>query len=340
MNIIVNFIYIYILFLSHYKKGNCFIHNKINYEKSRSFLTNSTKIILKKNGFKYYHLKHKKIIKPIYSLKSSINNIWNGIKSIKVKKLLGIFKSEELKRHFHNYNLSYASYIFNKCRLDRVLISINVLLYLYLNRIDKNEERKIYFHKGNLIQEQDEQKCEKYKCNYNDVYKNRNYKTFLTSIFIHKNILHLYFNMSSLISIYRLISNVYTNTQIFLIFLLSGFFSNLISYYNHFKKKNEEIYLNDIIDQNYINKKIFNFKNNKIICGSSSAIYALYGMHITHVIFFYFKNHYVINTSFLYNFFYSFISSLLLENVSHFNHIVGFLCGFVFSFLIIAFEKN
>ncbi|KOB85373.1 hypothetical protein PFDG_00687, partial [Plasmodium falciparum Dd2] len=49
---------------------------------------------------------------------------------------------------------------------------------------------------------------------------------------------------------------------------------------------------------------------------------------------------YVINTSFLYNFFYSFISSLLLENVSHFNHIVGFLCGFVFSFLIIAFEKN
>ncbi|EWC74362.1 hypothetical protein C923_04961 [Plasmodium falciparum UGT5.1] len=63
-------------------------------------------------------------------------------------------------------------------------------------------------------------------------------------------------------------------------------------------------------------------------------------MHITHVIFFYFKNHYVINTSFLYNFFYSFISSLLLENVSHFNHIVGFLCGFVFSFLIIAFEKN
>ncbi|ETW28269.1 hypothetical protein PFFCH_04178 [Plasmodium falciparum FCH/4] len=110
-----------------------------------------------------------KIIKPIYSLKSSINNIWNGIKSIKVKKLLGIFKSEELKRHFHNYNLSYASYIFNKCRLDRVLISINVLLYLYLNRIDKNEERKIYFHKGNLIQEQDEQKCEKYKCNYNDI---------------------------------------------------------------------------------------------------------------------------------------------------------------------------
>ncbi|CRH00777.1 rhomboid protease ROM7, putative [Plasmodium relictum] len=332
MNIIILF-----LFFLYILRGSSFLHNKISYKKISTSVSN--KSIIFKNEYKFYYLKKEKNINQLHSLRSSVSNLLNTLKPIKVRKLIEIVTFNKIK-NFLQENFLYYNNLFNKCKLDRVIIVLNVLLYLYLNQIDKNKEKKIFFHKGSLLEVKDEQKCEKYKCNYSDIYKNKNYKTFFTSIFIHKNILHLYFNMSSLISIYRVISFIYTNNQILTVFLLSGILSNVFSYIYDMKYKNKNVFLNDLIDQNYSNKIFYINRNNKITCGSSSSIYSLYGMHITHIIFFYFKNRYIINTNFLYNFFYSFITSLLLENVSHFNHILGFLFGSLFSFFIILFDKN
>lgn len=137
-----------------------------------------------------------------------------------------------------------------------------------------------------------------------------------------------------------MVSPIYSNSQILITYLLSGFLSNLISYIYYIKPQKKNIFLKDIIDQNYYSRNTPLNKPNKIICGSSSAIYSLYGMYITHMIFFYIKNNYIVNTGFLYNIFYSFLSSLLLENVSHFNHVLGFMCGFVMSSTLILFDNN
>ncbi|SBT77573.1 rhomboid protease ROM7, putative [Plasmodium ovale] len=331
-------IFIFIFLLTNLAGGTSFVYNKtVRYGRLRNCISN--KNLFLKKVHKIYHLKKQQNIKRVYSSKGHVANLWNIVNVGKrIGNHLEMWTTNGMKYLFRN-NFSYYNYLFNRCKLDRIIIILNTLLYLYLNRINKSEEKKVYFFKGNLVQVKDEQMSEKYKCNYHDIYKNKNYKTLITSIFIHKNILHLYFNMSSLISIYKLISNIYSNNQIITIFLLSGFLSNLISYIYHIRHKKKKIFLNDLIDQRYSNKNnVFNI-NNKIVCGSSSAIYSLYGMHITHIIFFYFKNNYIVNTTFLYNFFYSFISSLLLENVSHFNHVLGFLCGFFFSFLIILFDN-
>ncbi|CRG93939.1 rhomboid protease ROM7, putative [Plasmodium gallinaceum] len=330
MNIVILF-----FFSLYFLRGNSFHHNKIIYKK----INTDNKSIIFKNKHKFYLLKKEKNINQLYSIRSPISNLLNNLNPTNVRRIIEVVPFDKIKNVFHGY-FSYYNSLFKKCKLDRIIIALNTLLYLYLNQVDKNKEKKIFFHKGSLLEVKDEQRCEKYKCNYNDIYKNRNYKTFFTSIFIHKNILHLYFNMSSLISIYRLISLIYTNNQILIVFLLSGFLSNVFSYIYDMKQKNKNVFLKDVVDQNYVNKNYFINRSNKITCGSSSSIYSLYGMHITYIIFFYFKNRYIINTNFIYNFFYSFITSLLLENVSHFNHIFGFLCGSLFSFFIILFDKN
>ncbi|GAW81673.1 rhomboid protease ROM7 [Plasmodium gonderi] len=336
MNLLIFFVIVTYLFT----RGNAFVYNNLNYKRTNRELIIHKHISLQ-HYYSDYQLKKKKGIKKIYSFKRHVSDIWNNIKTTRIGDFMeDIFQQEQIKKTLQNNFLCF-SYLFNKCKLDRLIIAINVGLYLYLNRIDKDEEKKIYFHKGNLLEVKEEQKAEKYKCNYYDIYKTKNFKTFFTSLFIHKNILHLYFNMSSLISIYKLISNVYTNSQILVVFLLSGTLSNIISYICYLREKKEKIFFKNLILKNYSNENnILLNKNNKIICGSSSCIYSLYGMHMIYIIFFYFKNNYIINTNFLYNFFYSFISSLFLENVSHFNHVLGFLCGFFFSFLIILFDKN
>ncbi|SBT79570.1 rhomboid protease ROM7, putative [Plasmodium malariae] len=330
----------FFLILALFTRGNSCLYNKIRYKKKIKLFLNN-KNILFKNECKVYHLKKGKIVMKINSSRGPISNLWHGIKAADIKlrnvgNFLHILTTSRIRNIIHN-NFLYWSYLFNKCKLDRIIITVNVFLYLYLNRINKNEEKKIYFYKGSLVEAKDEQKSEKYKCNYHDIYKNKNYKTFFTSIFIHKNILHLYFNMSSLISIYKLISNIYSNSQIGTIFLLSGFLSNFLSYIYHLKQRKKNIFFNDFINQNYSSENISLHKDNKIICGSSSSIYSLYGMYLTHIISFYFKNNYIVNSSFLYNFIYSFLASLFLENVSHVNHVMGFLCGFFFSFLILLF---
>ncbi|CXI67416.1 rhomboid protease ROM7 [Plasmodium berghei] len=333
MNLLILFI-----FIIYIASGNSLHYNKINSKGITTFI--NTKNTILKNEYKIYRFKkYNNVEKRIYSFKKNVLSLFNTLKNKeKITNLLENI-SNNVKIKFPN-RFIYYNYLFNKCKLDRILIVINTLLYLYLNRVDKNEEKKIFFTKGNLVQIKDEQKAAKYQCNYYDIYKNKNYKTLFSSIFIHKNILHLYFNMSSLMSIYKIISPIYSNSQILITYLLSGFLSNLISYIYYIKPPKKNIFLKDIIDQNYYSRNIPLNKPNKIICGSSSAIYSLYGMYITHMIFFYFKNNYIANTSFLYNIFYSFLSSLLLENVSHFNHILGFMCGFFMSSTLILFDNN
>ncbi|VWU48163.1 rhomboid protease ROM7 [Hepatocystis sp. ex Piliocolobus tephrosceles] len=334
-------VFIFVLLLLIYiTTGNSFVHKKISY-KNNILINHKKKNFILKHEYKIYHLNKEKNLKRVqFSKERVFSNISDIIRTENIKKIIHVLSIYKIKKAFTKYFL-YFNYVFNKCKLDRILIAINVYFYLYLNRININEEKKIYFYKGSLIKAKEEQKCEKYKCNYDDIYKNKNYKTLFTSLFIHKNILHLYFNMSSLTSIYKLISTVYSNSQIINIFLLSGVLSNYICYLYHIKEKNKKVFFNDLlINQNNLkNKNAFFNQTNKIICGSSSAIYSLYGMHITHILFFYFKYNYIINVPFLYNFIYSFLTSLFLENVSHLNHIVGFLCGFFFSFLTILFDN-
>ncbi|CAG9477681.1 unnamed protein product [Plasmodium vivax] len=320
-------------------RGNAFLYKRIHYKR-----TGHGRISDRPTAILYDHALHvvhkKKGVKKIYSLKRHVSEIWNNIKTRRIENYMeDFFQTQQVKNTLQNNFLCFR-HLFNKCKLDRVIIAVNVALYLYLNRIDKDDERRIFFHKGNLL-EVKEQKAEKYKCNYHDIYRTKNFKTFFTSLFIHKNILHLYFNMSSLISIYKLISLIYTNSQIFVTFLLSGVLSNIIAYIYYLREKKENVLLENLILKNTSseNNLLIN-KNNKIICGSSSCIYSLYGMHMTYIIFFYIKHNYIVNSNFLYNFFYSFVSSLLLENVSHLNHVLGFLCGFFFSSLIVLFDRN
>lgn len=341
--IIVIFFFIYSIILS-FLEIDAFIKNSSSYaiinkigkiNHTNTYTHTHRFVFFKETKLYDVKIKLKRRKNELYSLKSSMTNLLSNIKKDRIHKIVTPCNLAVVKHAFKT-NLNYYNTFFNRCKLDRLLITFNVLLHFFLNTVDKKKERKIVFSKGKIIEIKDEKKCEKYKCNYKDIYINKNYKTFFTSLFVHKNIVHLYFNMSSLVSIYKLVSLMYTNTQILTIFLLSGFLSNIMSYI-YDSKKERHIFLDTIINKDINTAKRIN--TNKIICGSSSSIYSLYGLYITYILFFYFKNNYIINTHFLYNFFYSFITSLVLENVSHINHIFGFLCGSFFAFFFIILRN-
>lgn len=336
-------IIIFFIFILGFLETDAFIKNSSSYKISRTGKIHQTpKSSFPYKKIKIYKLKKKKIRNELYSLKDSVTKFLNKVNRVRrgnVKSALIPYHHITNLKNIFKTNLTYYNNTFNRCKLDRLLVTCNVLLYLLLNKTDTKKEKQIVFSKGKIIELKNEQKCEKYKCNYKDIQKKQNYKTFFTSIFIHKNIVHLYFNMSSLISIYKLVSLMYNNIQILTVFLLSGFLSNVISYLYDSKKK-KYIFLDSIINKESSGTTM-HINTNKIICGCSSSIYSLYGLYITYIVFFYFKHHYIINTNFLYNFFYSFLTSLFMENVSHVNHILGFLCGsFSALFIILLDNKN
>lgn len=331
-------IIIFFIFILAFLETDAFIKNSSSYKITRIGKTHQTPIIsFSHKKSKIYKLKKKKIGNELYSLNGLVTNFLNKVRKGNVKSALIPYHHITNVKNIFKTNLSYYNNAFNRCKLDRLLVTCNVLLYLLLNKTDTEKEKQIVFSKGKIIEIKNEQKCEKYKCNYKDIQKNQNYKTFFTSIFIHKNIVHLYFNMSSLISIYKLVSLMYNNTQVLTVFLLSGFFSNIISYL-YDSRKQKYIFLDHIINRESSGTPHIN--TNKIICGCSSSIYSLYGLYVTYIVFFYFKHQYIINTNFLYNFFYSFLTSLFMENVSHINHILGFLCGSFSALFIILFDNK
>ncbi|GAB67202.1 hypothetical protein PCYB_112230 [Plasmodium cynomolgi strain B] len=107
-------------------RGNAFLHKRINYKR-----IGHARISDKPRTIQYDHVLYKvhrkKGVKKIYSFRRHVSEIWNNIKTRRIENYMEDFFQTE------------------QCKLDRV---INVALYFYLNRIDKDDEKKIFFHKG------------------------------------------------------------------------------------------------------------------------------------------------------------------------------------------------
>ena len=128
-----------------------------------------------------------------------------------------------------------------------LILFINIAVFIYLSIIGDTTDAKFMLGKGAM---------------YNQtVFSNHEYYRFVTCLFMHYDLNHLFSNMVSLVFIGNEIENKYGKIKFLIIYFLSGIIGSLISvmYYN---------YIGD----------------NVISAGASGAIYGLMGAVLVNII--------------------------------------------------------